>query len=94
MGSITTTALVATSVSVAGLSGAGITSGLAAIGGGSIASEGLGMAGGLIACSGVALLPVFAVGGITWGISSNVRNSKLRNESQRFQAHWTGQGYI
>ncbi|EPS38699.1 hypothetical protein H072_7542 [Dactylellina haptotyla CBS 200.50] len=53
---------------VTGLSGAGITSGLAALGGGSLAAGGSGMALGLTACCGIFTAPVIVIGLGTWGV--------------------------
>jgi hypothetical protein len=70
---------------VAGLSGSGITSGLAAMGGGTIASGGMGMAGGLVVCAAVPLACVLAVGGAVLIGMDMKRESEYRARMVQWQ---------
>lgn len=72
---------------VAGLSGRGIVTGLAALGG----RRGITM--GLVACSGLFAMVCMAVGGAVWGVTRRLRRNGLDNEYKKFMDRWRSSGY-
>ncbi|KUI55033.1 hypothetical protein VP1G_02346 [Cytospora mali] len=78
---------VSRSGSVAGLSGRGIVTGLAALGG----RRGTTM--GLVACSGLFAVVCMAISGAVWGITRRLRRNGLDNEYKKFVDRWRSSGY-
>ncbi|KAJ7055891.1 hypothetical protein C8F01DRAFT_448743 [Mycena amicta] len=96
-GSIAGSCIVVTAVAeagaVAGLSGAGITSGLAALGGGAIIEGGAGIAGGLMVSGGLFAIPI-ALGIVGSLMFNAVRQDTLAQELQVFDNFWSSMGYV
>ena len=75
---------------VAGLSGTGIASGLAALGGVLLAAGGTGMAGGLVVCAAVPLACVMVVGGaVLLGM-----DMKRESEYRARMVEWQDEGAV
>lgn len=71
---------------VVGLSGAGISSGLAAAGGGSIAAGGGGMAAGLMVCAAVPVAVVLGVGAVAWSICQSIVFDKYLKRMRQWES--------
>lgn len=76
-----------------GLSGPGITSGLAGLGGGALSAGGLGMVGGLMACSGIFAVPVIGFGYMAWGLVASANEADLQRKYNAFCQRWHNQNY-